>query len=196
MPQVPSNGPFSEDGYWWWDGAQWRPAFSADRKWRFDGTTWQRVGGVAWRWAPVWQVLCAAIWCLGLAVWMPITVPLFNTDPASVPGSLFVLILGTPTVAGLALGYAIGRTAPLYWVWIFAAPATLAQLFGYVQGMLEAPQPGGAEDIAAGAGVGILFVPVSAALLGLLWAGAGVAHWLRLARGLRRGTAVMTGADE
>ena len=31
---------FSADGFWWWDGAEWRPAFSQDRLWRWDGQGW------------------------------------------------------------------------------------------------------------------------------------------------------------
>src|ERR1700682_769267 len=40
---------FSADGFWWWDGAQWRPAMSEDRLWRWTGSTWEpaRPGGSA-----------------------------------------------------------------------------------------------------------------------------------------------------
>jgi hypothetical protein len=31
---------FSADGFWWWDGAEWKPAVSADRQWRWNGQTW------------------------------------------------------------------------------------------------------------------------------------------------------------
>jgi len=31
---------FSADGFWWWDGAEWKPAFSQDRLWRWDGQGW------------------------------------------------------------------------------------------------------------------------------------------------------------
>src|SRR5258708_21577872 len=46
IPQpVPSaqSGPgsrFSPDGFWWWDGAGWRPAYSQDRLWRRDRQAW------------------------------------------------------------------------------------------------------------------------------------------------------------
>lgn len=38
---------FSADGFWWWDGSQWRPATSEDRLWRWTGSTWEpaRPGG-------------------------------------------------------------------------------------------------------------------------------------------------------
>ena len=31
---------FSDDGFWWWDGATWKPAVSPDRLWRWNGQTW------------------------------------------------------------------------------------------------------------------------------------------------------------
>jgi hypothetical protein len=31
---------FSDDGFWWWDGAEWKPAMSPDRLWRWTGQTW------------------------------------------------------------------------------------------------------------------------------------------------------------
>ena len=31
---------FSADGFWWWDGAEWKPAISPDRRWRWNGTGW------------------------------------------------------------------------------------------------------------------------------------------------------------
>jgi len=32
---------FSADGFWWWDGAEWRPALSQDRLWRWNGSAWE-----------------------------------------------------------------------------------------------------------------------------------------------------------
>lgn len=32
---------FSADGFWWWDGAEWRPAISPDRLWRWNGQSWE-----------------------------------------------------------------------------------------------------------------------------------------------------------
>ena len=32
---------FSADGFWWWDGAEWRPAVSQDRLWRWNGHSWE-----------------------------------------------------------------------------------------------------------------------------------------------------------
>ncbi len=32
---------FSADGFWWWDGAEWRPALSQDRQWQWNGQAWE-----------------------------------------------------------------------------------------------------------------------------------------------------------
>jgi hypothetical protein len=32
---------FSADGFWWWDGTEWRPALSQDRLWRWNGQAWE-----------------------------------------------------------------------------------------------------------------------------------------------------------
>jgi hypothetical protein len=44
---VPAGQPgrFSADGFWWWDGANWRPAYSQDRLWRWTGQTWVPSAG-------------------------------------------------------------------------------------------------------------------------------------------------------
>ena len=41
--QPPSARPdtrFSVDGFWWWNGAEWKPAVSQDRLWQWNGQTW------------------------------------------------------------------------------------------------------------------------------------------------------------
>ena len=43
MSATPPAAPhtrYSEDGFWWWDGASWKPAVSPDRLWRWNGQTW------------------------------------------------------------------------------------------------------------------------------------------------------------
>jgi hypothetical protein len=43
MAAQPAPAPqtkFSDDGFWWWDGASWKPAVSPDRLWRWNGQTW------------------------------------------------------------------------------------------------------------------------------------------------------------
>ncbi len=37
---APSHTKFSDDGFWWWDGASWKPAVSPDRLWRWNGQAW------------------------------------------------------------------------------------------------------------------------------------------------------------
>ena len=32
---------FSPDGYWWWDGSEWKPAVSEDRQWLWNGQAWE-----------------------------------------------------------------------------------------------------------------------------------------------------------
>jgi hypothetical protein len=39
QPAVPHTR-YSDDGFWWWDGASWKPAVSPDRLWRWNGQTW------------------------------------------------------------------------------------------------------------------------------------------------------------
>jgi hypothetical protein len=36
----PPQTRFSDDGFWWWDGAAWKPAVSPDRLWRWNGQAW------------------------------------------------------------------------------------------------------------------------------------------------------------
>src|SRR2546430_17644980 len=40
QPSAPSHTKFSDDGFWWWDGASWKPAVSPDRLWRWNGQAW------------------------------------------------------------------------------------------------------------------------------------------------------------
>jgi Flp pilus assembly pilin Flp len=40
LPPSPPQTRFSADGFWWWDGAEWRPALSQDRLWRWTGQGW------------------------------------------------------------------------------------------------------------------------------------------------------------
>lgn len=62
MPEQPADAPLSDDGQWWWDGAEWQPVeagpqasydpgttetgqLSDDGQWRWDGTQWQPADG-------------------------------------------------------------------------------------------------------------------------------------------------------
>ena len=40
-PPASAQTRFSADGFWWWDGTQWRPAFSQDRLWHWNGQAWE-----------------------------------------------------------------------------------------------------------------------------------------------------------
>ena len=40
VPTGGLTGRYSPDGFWWWDGASWKPAYSQDRLWRWNGQTW------------------------------------------------------------------------------------------------------------------------------------------------------------
>lgn len=58
--EQPADAQLSEDGQWWWDGAEWQPVagpqasydpnalqtdqLSDDGQWRWDGAEWQPVG--------------------------------------------------------------------------------------------------------------------------------------------------------
>jgi Flp pilus assembly pilin Flp len=44
-PGTPATPPvqtrFSADGFWWWDGFAWKPAYSEDRLWHWNGQAWE-----------------------------------------------------------------------------------------------------------------------------------------------------------
>jgi hypothetical protein len=51
----PHVGTLSNDGFWFWDGAQWSPSYSPDGRWWWNGTTWTAVVRPAHRfWNPAW----------------------------------------------------------------------------------------------------------------------------------------------
>ena len=71
---------FSDDGFWWWDGASWKPAVSPDRLWRWNGQTWVPAQAVAGPAAPAGRggagfvVLITAAAFLGVLVVVSILV--------------------------------------------------------------------------------------------------------------------------
>src|SRR5258707_13440081 len=43
-PPAEAQTRFSADGFWWWDGSEWKPALSQDRLWRWNGQSWEPAG--------------------------------------------------------------------------------------------------------------------------------------------------------
>jgi Flp pilus assembly pilin Flp len=52
-PGTPATPPaqtrFSADGFWWWDGSAWKPAYSEDRLWHWNGQAWEPARPAATR---------------------------------------------------------------------------------------------------------------------------------------------------
>jgi hypothetical protein len=48
-PPVSAQTRFSADGFWWWDGAEWKPAMSHDRLWRWNGQGWEPANPIVAR---------------------------------------------------------------------------------------------------------------------------------------------------
>ncbi|HEY8700985.1 MAG TPA: hypothetical protein VIM08_08490 [Arthrobacter sp.] len=180
MQRKPSFARFSEDKMWWWDGQQWHPAFTPDMKWQFDGVMWQRTNR---RVRPPHSVLVLGlIWIFFLAAWIPATAPQPSTSEIFTVRLTLVSIVALGTAA---FGFLVAHKTQIRWIWAAATLGTAAQLVGYVAGMLEGPQPNGTEDIAAGAGLDILFLPTSIVVLALLWIGAGLELIVRVVQARR-----------
>jgi hypothetical protein len=185
MPPEPRTG-FSADGYWWWNGSQWLPAFTPDRQWRFTGERWVPVGRD--RRPPRWLVVSGVGWLAGLVGWLVYGTVIIAISGPDDPGEPAAIVL--VSLAGLAVlttgawGFLVGRRRALRWLWPAAAVGTAAQLFWYAVAMLAAPSSDGSDqDLGAGAGVAILTVPIALITAALLWFGAGLGV---LSRRLRR----------
>lgn len=124
------------------------------------------------------------IWTFVLAAWVPaavIALPLaFPEGPGQGAFALLLTLVGIVVLGTFALGFVVSLKLQLRWIWIAALTGTTAQLFGYVVGMIEVPQPNGAEDIAAGAGFVVLSLPTLLMLtaLSLDWGRSGPPHRL------------------
>jgi hydrogenase/urease accessory protein HupE len=120
-------------------------------------------------------VVAGLIWALILGFWMP-AVGLFDAY------DMIVIFGGTAVLATIGFGLLMQFKFDLRWIWIAALLGVTAQFFGYSSAMFASPQPNGSEDIAAGAGVVILALPATVAIVSLLWLGAALALLVRKLR--------------
>ena len=184
MSQTTAQPHHSPDGAWWWSGTGWLPAWSTDGAWWFDGTFWRPIRprkprlrlsrgeiGVA--------VGYVALWVAG-AVWSFTAIPEANTDNAQ-PSTYFI-VFGIAIVSLAALGV-LGTSA---WLAARGRWAVIGLLIAYVCAwvftlyvamMLAVPVPAGepdTQDIAAGAGLFILFIPTVIIVVILAGIGTGI----------------------
>lgn len=186
----------SADGQWWWDGAQWVPAWSPDGQWWFDGHHWRRAETAVDRRRLSrrdWVVVAA--WAIGWAVavaWAFWAVT--PVDAASAPMPLPMLISGF----GLLLCTVGGLLATSGWLaahrrWssvvLLVVAVTGAVLAWYVAAMLAVPVPAGQPDIqddAAAAGLIFIALPTLGVVAALTGIGAGAGVLIRNLRARRR----------
>jgi hypothetical protein len=177
MPPAPATG-FSGDGYWWWNGSQWLPAFTPDRQWRFTGERWVPVRGG--RRPPRWLVVSGIGWLAGLVGWLvygTVVIAIAGPDDPGEPAAIVLVSLAVLAVlTTVAWGFVVGRRRAVRWLWWAAAVGTAALLFWYGVAMLaSAPTSEGSDpDLGAGAGMAILTVPTALITAALLWLGAGL----------------------
>jgi len=175
MPPAPLQT-FSHDGWWWWNGQRWLPAYSADRMWRFDGIRWKRNT----RRPPRWLVSSGIVWLCLLGSWLLVgTILLAASAPGDITvaeGIVIASLAALALIATVSWGAFLGRRRATIWLWPAAAVGTAVELFFYVTAMLAAPVVDGAadQDTAAGAGLALLAIPTALLILVLLWLGAGI----------------------
>jgi Flp pilus assembly pilin Flp len=93
---------FSADGFWWWDGAEWRPALSEDRLWRWNGRSWEpaRLGGQRPSRAGAGIAIGITVVFLGVVVLVSIVVVVVLLTMGNQIGNVFANVaaaLGTPS---------------------------------------------------------------------------------------------------
>lgn len=140
---------FSPDGQWYWDGAQWRPAYSPDRRWRWDGRQWIPTGPPPvqrWRYEPTqWtrrlQIITVALTAFGIlfafAIFPTVLLPFMqqsmerslaiqSTDPnvdteqlRSVMNGMIDVMVGIGAVVGAAIAAIIIIGAVKLWRWVY-----------------------------------------------------------------------------
>jgi hypothetical protein len=171
---------FSPDGEWFWDGAQWRPAYSPDRLWRWDGRQWVPARPPAQSWhyeATPWtrrlQVLLVTVMAAGVVLAfalvplmvLPVIQQTFDgilatqpTDPNVDPQQLRSIMTAT-LYSSLAIGAVLGAAmfAVLVigivrlWRWVYWYLAVT-----YLLALLGIPQ-----NLVYATGVGPLRLPAT-----------------------------------
>jgi len=153
--------------------------------------TWVRPARAERRKPPRWLLLTGIAWIFCLSAWMVVGIALVAAAPADggavvraqVRSDLEVMagLAVFAVVATVVWGAMVGRRHEYRWLWLAGAVGTGVLMLGYVLAMLAAPMNGTADnDNAAGAGVAILILPTAAAVLSLLWFGAGIGLLSRL----------------
>jgi hypothetical protein len=88
---------YSDDGFWWWDGASWKPAVSADRLWRWNGQTWvpaQQTAAAQGR-GPGGAILVSVAVFFGVLVLVSIIATLVFLSMSDQIANVFTNVFGT-----------------------------------------------------------------------------------------------------
>ena len=88
---------YSDDGFWWWDGASWKPAVSPDRLWRWNGQTWipaQQAAPGAPAKGPANAILVSIAVFIGVLVLVSIIATVIFVSMSSQIGNVFSNMVG------------------------------------------------------------------------------------------------------
>jgi len=184
----------SANRVWWWSGDEWYPAYSPDGRWWFNGSEWQPANAprrVPQPWPQPLVVLTIA-WCAVLSIGPLIVVFAVRRLPPD--GSLshhefvrFFWIYGASVLIGLLPGFVIGWRKRWSLLPAVGAIATGLVLAWYIIAALSEPlAPGEPDnDIGTGAGLAIIFFPVTALHVAPLLLGATSGALARRSRAVR-----------
>ena len=124
--------------------------------------------------APVsrWLAVALVSWLILLGSWAPVLLVLAHADRLTTSGKQLVVLLACVSVLS-TVGFGLVLAQRRRWaeVVIAAVLGTGVLAVWYVVAMLANPQPDGAEDIAAGAGLAIFALPALLVVLAMLAAG-------------------------